>query len=85
MGTVGVTSIGMFGKFPGWGIPISIPAVLIVVGGIKKKPGVVEDTIKIREYLSITITADHDIVDGAPLARFVATLTDLIENKFGLK
>lgn len=84
MGTVGVTSIGMFGKFPGWAIPISIPAVLIVVGGITKKPGVVGDSIEIREYLHLTITVDHDIIDGGPLARFVASLTELTENAFGL-
>jgi pyruvate/2-oxoglutarate dehydrogenase complex dihydrolipoamide acyltransferase (E2) component len=84
MGTVGVTSIGMFGKFHGWAIPISIPAVLIVVGGVTKKPGVVGESIEIREYLHLTITVDHDLVDGGPLARFVASLTELTENAFGL-
>ena len=84
MGTVGITSIGMFGRYPGWGIPISIPATLIVVGGINKKPGVVDNRIEIREYLNMTITVDHDIVDGAPLARFVADLTELTENAYGL-
>jgi pyruvate/2-oxoglutarate dehydrogenase complex dihydrolipoamide acyltransferase (E2) component len=84
MGTVGVSSIGMFGKFPGWAIPLGIPATLIVVGGLNQKPGVVNGKIEIREYLNLTITVDHDLVDGGPLARFVSLLTELMENGFGL-
>jgi pyruvate/2-oxoglutarate dehydrogenase complex dihydrolipoamide acyltransferase (E2) component len=85
MGTVGVTAIGMFGKFPGWAVGIGIPATLVVVGGLIKKPGVVEDSIQIREYLHVTVTVDHDLVDGGPLARFVSHLTEYMENGFGLK
>ena len=85
MGTLGVTSIGMFGKFPGWVVPLGIPAMLIVVGGITRKPGVVDDRIEIRERLGLTITVDHDMVDGGPLARFIDTLIDLMENAFGLE
>jgi pyruvate/2-oxoglutarate dehydrogenase complex dihydrolipoamide acyltransferase (E2) component len=84
MGTVGVSSIGMFGKFSGWAIPLGIPATLVVMGGVTKKPGVIDNDIVIREFLPLTITVDHDIVDGAPLARFVDHLTNLIESGFGL-
>lgn len=85
LGTVGVTSIGMKGRFPGWVIGMGGPiATLIAVGGITKKPGVFEDKILIREYLHITITADHSIIDGGPLARFVSRLTELLENGYGL-
>lgn len=85
MGTVGVTSIGMKGKFPGWIIPLGgTTSTLIAVGGITKKPGVIQDQIEIREYLHLTVTVDHDIVDGGPLARFVERLTCLMENAYGL-
>ena len=41
MGTVGVTAIGMKGRFPGWAIPLGgVTSSIIVVGGINKKPGV---------------------------------------------
>jgi pyruvate/2-oxoglutarate dehydrogenase complex dihydrolipoamide acyltransferase (E2) component len=86
MGTIGVTAIGMKGRFPGWAIPLaSTTSTLIVVGGISKKPGVIKNEIKIREYLNLTITVDHDIVDGGPLARFIDRLIDLIENSYGLE
>jgi pyruvate/2-oxoglutarate dehydrogenase complex dihydrolipoamide acyltransferase (E2) component len=84
MGTVSVTSVGMFGKSGGWAIPLSIYPVTVAVGGISQKPGFVQDRVEKREYLSLTITLDHDVVDGAPATRFVARLVDLLENGYGL-
>ena len=83
-GTVGISAIGMFGSGPGWGIPIPTYTLSITVGGIAEKPGVVDGRIEIREYLSITISFDHDIVDGAPAARFTQRLKELIESGYGL-
>src|SRR6266566_5093067 len=85
VGTVGITAVGMFGNGAGWGIPIPPPTTLMVtVGGIAEKPGVVNGTIAIREYLSLTISFDHDIIDGAPAARFAERLKELIESGYGL-
>ncbi len=83
-GTVGLTAVGMFGEGAGWGIPNPTPILMITVGGIGEKPGVVDGQIGIREYLSLTISFDHDIIDGAPAARFVTRLKELIESGFGL-
>jgi hypothetical protein len=54
------------------------------VGGIGEKPGVVDGQIALREYLSLTISFDHDIIDGAPAARFTERLKELIESGYGL-
>lgn len=83
-GTVAMTAVGMFGKGAGWGIPINSHTLMITLGGIGEKPGVVDGRIQIREYLSMTISFDHDIIDGAPAARFVARLKELIESGDGL-
>jgi pyruvate/2-oxoglutarate dehydrogenase complex dihydrolipoamide acyltransferase (E2) component len=84
-GTIGVTSIGMKGQFPGWVIGMGGPiATLVAVGGIMKKPGVIDDKILIRDYLHITITVDHSIIDGGPLARYISRLTELLETGYGL-
>jgi pyruvate/2-oxoglutarate dehydrogenase complex dihydrolipoamide acyltransferase (E2) component len=84
-GTTGVTAIGMKGYFPGWVIPLGgMATTLFVVGGITKKPGVVNNKIKIREYLHFTFTADHELIDGGPLVRFTERLVNLMENGFGL-
>jgi pyruvate/2-oxoglutarate dehydrogenase complex dihydrolipoamide acyltransferase (E2) component len=83
-GTVGVSAVGMFGTGGGWGIPLAYRTLDVTVGGIAEKPGVVDGHIAIREYLCLTLSIDHDIVDGAPAARFTQRLKDLIESGFGL-
>ena len=84
MGTAVVTSVGMMGNADGWIIPYSIHPVCFALGSIIKKPGVVNDSIVIREYLKMTILLDHDVIDGAPAARFVSQLSDYIENGYAL-
>jgi pyruvate/2-oxoglutarate dehydrogenase complex dihydrolipoamide acyltransferase (E2) component len=85
VGTVGITAVGMFGNGAGWGIPPAPPTPLMVtVGGIGEKPGVVDGHIAIWEYLSLTISFDHEIIDGAPAARFTERLKELIESGYGL-
>jgi pyruvate/2-oxoglutarate dehydrogenase complex dihydrolipoamide acyltransferase (E2) component len=83
-GTVALTTVGMFGKGAGWGIPLPDHSLWVTVGGIGEKPGVVDGHIAIRDYLSLTISFDHDIVDGAPAARFLGRLIELIESGYGL-
>jgi pyruvate/2-oxoglutarate dehydrogenase complex dihydrolipoamide acyltransferase (E2) component len=85
VGTVALSSVGMFGKGAGWGIPPATPPALwVTVGGIGEKPGVVDGQIAVREYLSLTISFDHEIIDGAPAARFTQRLKELIESGSGL-
>jgi pyruvate/2-oxoglutarate dehydrogenase complex dihydrolipoamide acyltransferase (E2) component len=83
-GTVGISAIGMFGKGTGWWIPVPTYTLSITVGGISEKPVVVNGGIEIREWLSITASFDHNIVDGAPAARFTQRLKELIESGYGL-
>lgn len=83
-GTVGVTAVGMFGNRTGWGLVPMVQTLGLVVGGISLKPAVVEGRIEPREMLSLTVAFDHDVVDGAPAARFVRRLGELIENGYGL-
>lgn len=86
MGTLGVTAVGMKGSLPGWIIPLGgTTTILFVIGGITKKPGVIEnDTIAIREYLHVTIAVDHDLIDGGPLARFLARFLELCDQGYGI-
>jgi len=83
-GTMGITAVGMFGKGAGWGIPLPSHSLWMTVGGIGEKPGVVDGQIAIRDYLSLTISFDHELIDGAPAARFTQRLKDLIESGYGL-
>jgi pyruvate/2-oxoglutarate dehydrogenase complex dihydrolipoamide acyltransferase (E2) component len=77
--SVMVTAVGMFGQGGGWAITMPNFTLTVTVGGIAKKPGVINDQIEIREYLDLTISIDHDVVDGAPMVRFVNDFRKLIE------
>jgi pyruvate/2-oxoglutarate dehydrogenase complex dihydrolipoamide acyltransferase (E2) component len=83
-GTIALTTVGMFMKGAGWGIPLPDHSLWMTVGGIGEKPGIIDGHIAIREYLSLTISFDHDIVDGAPATRFTGRLKELIESGYGL-
>jgi pyruvate/2-oxoglutarate dehydrogenase complex dihydrolipoamide acyltransferase (E2) component len=82
--SVMVTAIGMFGKGGGWGIPMPNFPLTVTVGGIAEKPGVVEGQIEVRQYLDVTVSFDHDIIDGAPAARFTRQFRELVERGYGL-
>ena len=75
-----VTAIGMFGSKGGWAITMPNFTLNIGVGGIAEKPGVLEGEITIREYLDLTVSIDHDIVDGGPATRFVESFRNNLED-----
>jgi pyruvate/2-oxoglutarate dehydrogenase complex dihydrolipoamide acyltransferase (E2) component len=84
-GTVSVTAVGMFGQGQGgWGLAPLTNGLNLIVGGISLKPAVVEGQIKPRQILHLTVLFDHDIIDGAPAARFTRRLVELIESGNGL-
>jgi pyruvate/2-oxoglutarate dehydrogenase complex dihydrolipoamide acyltransferase (E2) component len=83
-GTVMVTSVGMFGSGLGWGIPVSPAPLSVTVGGIGTRPALVGGRLAERDHLSLTVSVDHDLVDGALAARFTERLRELVESAFGL-
>jgi pyruvate/2-oxoglutarate dehydrogenase complex dihydrolipoamide acyltransferase (E2) component len=85
MGTVTVTSVGMFGKGGGWGFSMPWNTLTVTLGGIAEKPGFVEGRVEARQYLDMSLSFDHDMVDGAPIARFIHSLREMIENGQGLE
>jgi pyruvate/2-oxoglutarate dehydrogenase complex dihydrolipoamide acyltransferase (E2) component len=83
-GTVVVTSVGMFGSSAGWGIPLAAHTLSLMVGGIERKPVIHHGELQNREHLCLTVSFDHDIVDGAPAARFIQRLVSLVQAGAGL-
>jgi pyruvate/2-oxoglutarate dehydrogenase complex dihydrolipoamide acyltransferase (E2) component len=83
-GTVAVTSVGMFASGTGWAISPTNYTLQLTVGGIGTKPRLVDGELQSREFLSLTVSFDHDVVDGAPATRFVQCLADHLEAGTGL-
>jgi pyruvate/2-oxoglutarate dehydrogenase complex dihydrolipoamide acyltransferase (E2) component len=79
-GTTIVTAVGMFGMGAGWAVGIvPLHTLCLTVGGITPRPAVVDGRIEVREVLAVTASVDHDIVDGAPAARFARRFRQLVE------
>jgi hypothetical protein len=80
-GTVAVTAVGMFAEGGGFAIaPLTLMSLQIVVGGIAERPVVVDHQVQIRTVLDLTVSVDHNVVDGAPAARFGAELRRQLES-----
>ena len=82
-GTFTITNPGIYGGLFGTPI-INQPQVAILgVGGVKKRPVVVEtkdgDFIAIRSMCILSLTFDHRLVDGAVADQFMARLKAIIE------
>jgi 2-oxoglutarate dehydrogenase E2 component (dihydrolipoamide succinyltransferase) len=78
-GTFTITNPGVFGGLIGLPV-INQPQVAILgVGGIKKRPVVVDDAIAIRQIGMLSLSYDHRVVDGADADQFLAFVRDLLE------
>lgn len=81
VGTVAVTSVGMFAGGGGYGItPMSLMSLEVVVGGMTQRPRVIDGGVTVRDVLDLTLAIDHNVVDGAPATRFGAELREIIES-----
>lgn len=80
IGTVAVTAVGMFADGAGFGITsLTLMSLEIIVGGMSQRPRVVDGQLTVRDVLDLTMVIDHNVVDGAPAARFGAELRALLE------
>ena len=81
VGTVAVTAVGMFAGGAGFGItPLSLMSLDVVVGGMSQRPRVIDGQVMVRDVLDLTMAIDHNVVDGAPAARFGAAFRALLES-----
>jgi pyruvate/2-oxoglutarate dehydrogenase complex dihydrolipoamide acyltransferase (E2) component len=84
IGTVQVTALGMFAGGGGFAIaPPSLASLTIVIGGISPSPVEHDGRIDTIELLDLTVSIDHNVVDGAPATRFAAELRDIMQGANG--
>jgi pyruvate dehydrogenase E2 component (dihydrolipoamide acetyltransferase) len=79
-GTFCVSNLGMFG-IERFSAIINPPnAAILAVGATVKKPVVKNDQIVIGQRMTLTLSADHRVVDGALGAQFLSALRKLLES-----
>ena len=84
-GKVAVTAVGMFTNEPIWFIPHGTATVMLIVGSIVKKQVYEHGKNIERELLCLTGSFDHNIIDGAPAARFMNQLIETIKSGHVIK
>ncbi len=83
-GTFTITNLGMY-EIDAFTPILNLPeAAILGVGRISAKPVALGDQVAIRQMMTLSLTFDHRVVDGAPAARFLQRLKTLIERPFAL-
>jgi len=79
-GTITVTNLGAYGIEQFYAIVNPPQAAILAVGAILKKPVVnSSDEIEVGLRMSLTLSGDHRVVDGAVAAEYMAALRKLLE------
>lgn len=83
-GTFTLTNVGNFGNVMGTPIINQPQVAILAVGTIKKKPAVIEtpqgDMIGIRQFMFLSLSYDHRVVDGSLGGTFLRRVADYLEN-----
>jgi pyruvate dehydrogenase E2 component (dihydrolipoamide acetyltransferase) len=79
-----VSNLGMLGVDSFTAIINPPEAGILAAGRIEKRPVVENDEVCIRSMLTLTLSVDHRIVDGALAARFIARIRHHLENPITL-
>jgi 2-oxoisovalerate dehydrogenase E2 component (dihydrolipoyl transacylase) len=83
-GTVTVTNVGSFGAESGTPI-INFPeSAILAVGVIEPRALVVDGQVEARPTVTLSLTFDHRVLDGADAGRALKALGDLLESPFRL-
>jgi pyruvate dehydrogenase E2 component (dihydrolipoamide acetyltransferase) len=83
-GTFTISNLGMYAVDSFTPI-INQPEVAILgVGQIQDKPSVVNGTVEVRPMMTLSLSFDHRVVDGAPAAAFLTDLKSLLEHPYQL-
>jgi pyruvate dehydrogenase E2 component (dihydrolipoamide acetyltransferase) len=78
-GTFSVSNLGMFGIRSFASIINEPQGCILSVGAGEKRPVVRGDQIAIATVMSVTLTCDHRVVDGAIGARWLSAFKSMIE------
>jgi pyruvate dehydrogenase E2 component (dihydrolipoamide acetyltransferase) len=81
-GTFTLTNLGMF-EVDAFTPVINLPeAAILGVGRIAPKPIARDNRVEIRQMWTLSLVFDHRLVDGAPAARFLQYIKQLIEEPY---
>ena len=80
-GTFTISNLGMFGIRQFRAVINPPESAILAVGSVVRRPIVVDpqDRVEVRPMLSLTLSADHRVIDGIVAARFLSDLVTGLE------
>lgn len=78
-GTFSITNIGVFGIDAGTPILPPGQSGILAVGAVRRQPWEHRGEIALRQMLTLSVSFDHRLVDGAEGSRFLKDVADLLE------
>ena len=82
--TFTISNLGMYGVKSFVPIINQPNTAILGVSATVQKPVVLNGEVKVRPIMTLTLTADHRVVDGLEGAKFMKTLKEAIENPLSL-
>jgi pyruvate dehydrogenase E2 component (dihydrolipoamide acetyltransferase) len=83
-GTFTVTNLGMYDVDAFTPVLNPPEAAILGVGRVHRKPVAVADRVEIRTTMVLSLTFDHRVVDGAPAAKFLQRVKNILEHPYVL-
>jgi pyruvate dehydrogenase E2 component (dihydrolipoamide acetyltransferase) len=83
-GSFCVSNLGMFGVSEFAAVINPPQAAILAIGSIEDRPIIKEGKVVPGKTLTLTLSADHRVVDGALAAQFIKTLQKILENPVAL-
>lgn len=79
-GTITITNVGVLGVDAGTPIINPGESAIVAMGQIKRRPWVVDDELAVRDVATLSVSADHRVVDGVAISQFLADLGGALED-----
>jgi pyruvate dehydrogenase E2 component (dihydrolipoamide acetyltransferase) len=83
-GTFTVTNLGMYDVDAFTPVLNPPEAAILGAGRVHRKPVAVGDRVEIRTTMVLSLTFDHRVVDGAPAAKFLQRVKNILEHPYVL-
>ena len=79
-GSFSVSNLGMYGVAEFSAILNPPHAGILAVGGATQRPIVVDGELAVGTVMTVTLSADHRVIDGAIAAQWIGAFVRRIEN-----
>jgi hypothetical protein len=83
-GTIGITYRDLFGKIRLHPLTVGFHPIDFSLGRTMKKIDIVNEKVKLRDILQVSVLFNQKVVDSSVVNRFISRLKDLMKNKFSL-